>query len=79
VESRLRGHAGTVTITARITPDGRVIEARVRETSGHPALDTAALEAIRRWRFEPALRDGVPVFATATLPVTFTLERARRW
>jgi len=75
----MRGQQGATRLRVRITPDGRVLEARVFESSGHASLDAAAVAAVRRWRFEPALRDGVPVFANATVTINFTLEGARRW
>jgi len=37
------------------------------------ALDEAAMEAVRTWRFEPAKRDGVPVRAWAVVPIEFKL------
>ncbi len=45
----------------------------VGESSGDSALDQAALEAVRGWRFEPAKRNGVPVRAWAVVPVEFKL------
>ncbi len=40
---------------------------------GETALDNAAMEAVRDWRFEPAKRNGVPVRAWAVVPVEFKL------
>jgi protein TonB len=51
---------------------------RVSETSGFNALDAAAVEAVRDWRFRPAQRAGVPVAASITTAVHFRLETARR-
>ena len=44
--------AGTVKIEIKIAPNGTVKEARV--VGGHPVLATAALDAAKKWRFEPA-------------------------
>jgi TonB family protein len=44
--------SGTVKIEIVVAPNGTVKEARV--VGGHPVLATAALDAARRWRFEPA-------------------------
>lgn len=49
---RFRRH-GTVRLRAVVDASGRVLEAAVLESSGHEALDEAALEAFRRWRFVP--------------------------
>ena len=43
---------GTVKIEVVVAPNGTVKEARV--VGGHPVLANAALEAAKKWRFEPA-------------------------
>jgi protein TonB len=44
--------AGTVKIEVVVAPNGSVKGARI--VGGHPVLATAALDAARKWRFEPA-------------------------
>jgi len=44
--------AGTVKIEVVVAPNGTVKDARV--VGGHPVLAGAALDAARKWRFEPA-------------------------
>jgi TonB family protein len=44
--------AGTVKIEVVVSPNGTVKGARV--VGGHPVLAGAALEAAKKWRFEPA-------------------------
>ena len=44
--------AGTVKIQVVVAPNGIVKDARV--VGGHPVLATAALDAAKKWRFEPA-------------------------
>jgi TonB family protein len=44
--------AGTVKIEVVVTPNGTVRDARV--VGGHPVLANAALDAAKKWRFEPA-------------------------
>lgn len=43
---------GTVKVQVTVAPNGTVKDAKV--VGGHPVLAGAALEAIRKWRFEPA-------------------------
>ncbi len=43
---------GTVKVEVVVSPNGTVKDARV--VGGHPVLATAALEAAKKWRFEPA-------------------------
>ena len=59
------------TLTHRVL---QVVEARLVNGSGSFALDEAVLTGVRRCRFEPALRDGVPVFGSLDYRVVFRLE-----
>ena len=76
--SRRRGEQGVVRLELRVDPNGRVVDVRVAETSGFNALDAAAVEAVRDWRFRPAQRAGVPVAGSITTAVHFRLETAQR-
>ena len=40
-------------------------------SSGSRSLDRAASDAVRRWRFAPAMRGGQPVEAAVQVPITF--------
>ncbi len=44
--------SGTVKLEVTVAPNGTVKDAKV--VGGHPVLANAALEAARKWRFEPA-------------------------
>nr|WP_246523957.1 energy transducer TonB [Neoroseomonas eburnea] len=77
-ESRRRGEEGVVRLSLRIGSDGRVEGVEVLESSGYPALDRAAQEATRRWRFRPAMQGGLSVAATLTTAVHFRLTDERR-
>lgn len=67
------GIEGTVRVRVLVGEDGRPQEVTIGKSSGESALDESAMEAVRRWRFEPAKRDGVPVRAWAIIPVEFKL------
>jgi protein TonB len=55
-----------------VSKDGRV--QNVRRLSGrHPLLDTAALDAVRQWRYRPYLLNGEAVEVESTVTVNFTL------
>ncbi len=43
---------GTVKVQVTVAPNGSVKDAKV--IGGHPVLASAALEAVKKWRFEPA-------------------------
>ncbi len=76
--SRLRGEQGRVTLLVQVDPLGAVLDLAVLGSSGHAALDGAAMRAVRRWRFEPARQNGAPIYATVTVGITFQLDGARR-
>jgi protein TonB len=73
--ARRRGIEGTVLLKMRITAQGRVEDVQVVRSTGYPELDESAIAAVRRWRFEPARRNGAPVAEEAVLlPVVFQLQ-----
>jgi TonB family protein len=51
--------SGTVKIEVVVASNGTVKEARV--VGGHPVLATSALDAAKKWRFEPAAGDSTGV------------------
>jgi TonB family protein len=63
---------GTVRLQVDISASGAVTSAMLEKSSGVDALDTAALDAARKWTFRPA-RDaqGQPVAARMRMPMTF--------
>lgn len=67
------GGEGTSVLKVEVGPAGRVSQATVITSSGHPALDKAAVEAVEGWQFRAATRAGKPVSSTIQVPVTFRL------
>ncbi len=67
------GIEGTVRVKVLVGEDGRPQEVTIGKSSGESALDEAAMDAVRTWRFEPARRNGVPVRAWAIIPIEFKL------
>ena len=72
--ARRLGIQGTTMLRVHVLVDGRVGDVVVQETAGHPDLDQAAAEAVRRWRFDPARRGNDPVAMWVLLPVEFRLK-----
>jgi TonB family protein len=50
---------GKVKIEAKVSPDGRVADTRV--IGGSPLLVNAALDALKKWRFEPAPKETTEI------------------
>jgi len=61
---------GIVVLEAQIELDGRVCNPRVVRSI--PLLDQSAIDAVLKWRFTPAKRNGVAVPVITTLTVNFT-------
>ncbi|MEG3788654.1 TonB family protein [Lysobacter sp. CCNWLW3] len=70
-----RGESGTVTVRVQIGADGVPTDVGVGTSSGSRTLDRAAQDAVRRWRFRPALANGQPVSGTVMVPITFDASR----
>jgi protein TonB len=72
--ARRLGLEGTSMLRVFVAADGRVTEVQVDQTAGHPDLDRAAVDAVRRWKFEPGRRGSEPVGMWVRLPVQFVLK-----
>lgn len=71
--ARERGWEGTVILRIEVLPDGAVGAIEVAQSSSHRALDDAAVEAARRWRFIPARLGSESVRSFVEVPVTYRL------
>jgi protein TonB len=69
--ARRLGIQGTAILHVLVAESGRVAEVIVKQSAGHPDLDRAATDAVRRWRFEPARRGAEPVEMWVQLPFEF--------
>jgi len=68
------GIQGLVKLRVRVDDQGRVVEADVAQSSGHPLLDRAALDVIYEWQFTSP--DGARgVAAEFVTPIEFRLRR----
>lgn len=72
--ARENGWEGVVMLTVQVSAVGEALSVSIAKSSGHGLLDASAVDAVRRWRFEPARRAGFPVAGTATVPIRFRLE-----
>ena len=69
-EMRQRNVEGSVTVIFIVDESGRVVNPRV-EKSSHPEFEAPALDAVRQWRFEPAMRGGKRVSCRMRVPMRF--------
>jgi protein TonB len=72
---REAGIGGTVRIFFFIDADGTTQSIRLSQSSGHPALDDAAMKVAGVYRFSPALNRDVAVPVWVQFPITFQTRR----
>jgi protein TonB len=61
---------GIVTLIFIVDETGRVVNPRV-EKSSHAEFEAPALESVRQWRFEPAVKGGQRVGCRMRVPIRF--------
>jgi TonB family protein len=66
--------SGTTVIWAIVEANGRIRTAKVAGTCGNAEWDNSALEAVKKWKFTPAKKDGVPVKVQVNIEVNFQLH-----
>jgi TonB family protein len=68
------GIGGTVKVYFFIDETGRVQDVRIDQSSGHQALDEAALKVANIYRFSPALNRDQKVPVWVSFPITFQVR-----
>lgn len=63
--------SGRVEVEAMIDLEGNV--ERVQVVSGNPLLSSAAVAAVKKWKFTPFTEDGKPIRAVASIAFDFKL------
>jgi protein TonB len=61
MDAAMRGEAGSVVLIIHVSANGQATGADVAESSGSASLDRAAVAAVRKWHFHPAMSDGQTV------------------
>lgn len=72
VHLRQQGVTGMVTIQALISKDGLIQNPRVLRSTD-PRLEPYALEALRRWKFQPGTLKGQPVDLIFHIDMAFSI------
>jgi len=71
-EARKAKYQGTCVLWLVVGPDGKPRDIKVARTLGL-GLDEKAIEAVKQWKFEPAMKDGKPVAVQINVEVSFRL------
>lgn len=65
---------GRVVVIVDVAADGSVSDVRVEEARPAGVFEQVTLEAVRKWTFEPAIKDGRPVAGRVRVPVDFAMD-----
>jgi periplasmic protein TonB len=68
------GWEGIVELRVLVDTQGRPADVTVVTGSGQAVLDQSAMEAVRRWKFSPALEAGKPVTRVHDIRIRFRLD-----
>ena len=66
---------GQVLVEFKVDVKGDVQNATIK-TSNNPGFDDEALATVRKWKFQPAVKDGEPVNSTMQVPIVFQIPGA---
>jgi TonB family protein len=70
-----QGIEGTVLLKAVIATDGSLLSVGVLNTLANPELAAAVMDAVKQWRYQPTLLNGVPVEVVTTISVNYRLQK----
>jgi TonB family protein len=71
-KARKAGVEGAVLLKVKVTETGEVADLQVVKGLGS-GLDEKAMDAVRRWKFKPGLKDGSPVASEINVEASFHL------
>ncbi len=72
--SKRLNEQGTVILRVLVKSDGSVGSINIKSSSGFPRIDKAAEDAVWRWKFNPAVKDGKPIDEWYQVPITMKLQ-----
>ncbi|WP_033134424.1 energy transducer TonB, partial [Acinetobacter sp. MN12] len=73
-EALMNEEEGTVRIRVLVDGSGKVIDSKVKKSSGSKSLDKAAVKAYSLCTFKPAMKDGVPQQEWYEIEYPFTIS-----
>ncbi len=75
--ARRRGWEGEVLLLVEVSAAGQVCKITVHRSSGYQILDRTAQNAVYRWKFQAALRNGRAVAGKVLVPIRFSIKDAK--
>ena len=74
LQAARNGEQGWVDVAFTVNPDGSVSNAHVTDAEPRRVFDRAAIDAVSRWRFKPALINGRPTAVVVKRRIEFKLS-----
>lgn len=71
-KARAQRIEGPVVLRVIVSKEGKITQLAL--VSGEPLLASAAIKAVKKWRYKPYLLNGQPVEVETTVQVNFTLS-----
>lgn len=65
---------GTVVVRAQVDELGNASDVEIVSRSGSRILDRAAMNEVRKWKFNPAIKNGRTVASSVQVPVDYRLD-----
>ena len=75
VHAKMRAIQGNVVLLFVVTEKGKVRDIRVKTSDPEGVFERAAISAVEKWRFKPAVKNEVPVSVNVSLPLKFQVHR----
>ena len=75
VELHKAGIQGRVDVRTLVDKNGNVACARITDKSARPELGKAAIDAIKKLKFTPAMQNGKPVAIWIDIPIIFEIKK----
>lgn len=67
------GYRSFVRVEVEVSEAGN-FTVKIRTSSGNPDIDARVLDSLKRWKWKPALKNGVPVTSTQIFQIDFAVD-----
>ncbi|MBC7806302.1 MAG: TonB family protein [Akkermansiaceae bacterium] len=67
------GYRSSVGVKVEVMEDG-AFTVTIRTSSGNPDVDIRVLDALKRWKWKPALKNGIPITSTQSFDLKFEID-----
>ncbi len=77
-EAKRLGQQGLVILNVIVNNKGKAKSVNLELSAGYHLLDESAVQAVKSWRFKPAMISGVPIESEVEVPIRFKLEDSEK-